>query len=133
MTEHQASRAEHQPGGGMAALERDVIACPPDQQALGLVEGILDEACISDELSKDTLQTRLAMIGGYGRRLKVLLERRDEEREGRDKATEIALLVLDKAIGGLKGVQDGMATPLPSIAALIIEAEAALARVKGEA
>lgn len=70
------------------------IAVPPDQQALGLVEAILNEACISPEYTKATLQFRLSVIQGTAERLAVLLA---AEREGLVTALERALPIVKDA------------------------------------
>jgi hypothetical protein len=75
LAEHQASRAEHQgapPGSGIAGVEADVRACPPDQQALGLVEAA------QESVTKALIE--VSVLQGDLERLAVLLGERDAER-----------------------------------------------------
>lgn len=66
---------------GMARLQHDVVTLPADQQALGLVEAILEQATLTGEQTSHPLAylaLRLATIQGDAERLKVLLEKGDE-------------------------------------------------------
>jgi hypothetical protein len=81
MTEHQASRAEHQGG-----------ATPPDRDALGLMEAIISEATRNLYASREGHVISLGVIADNATRLKALLADRDEAREELVAALEATLI-----------------------------------------
>jgi hypothetical protein len=114
-------------------MSEQQVACPPDQQVLGLVEAILAQAgapCGGNSIYQ--LWTRLSVIQGTAERLLALLERRDEEREGLVAALGSAQVTLqnkDKA----RGTPDEQAVWDALAEAALVDIRKAIAAARGGA
>ncbi len=84
MNAHDADGHEATPRAinttGTDRLLADVVAVPPDQQAPGLAEAILQEARAPNSETRYHFAMRLGVIQGNAERLIALLERQAEEK-----------------------------------------------------